>query len=165
MTMGQWEYKVVPTPRRPKKAKGVKGDPDRFAYALAEAINEVAAEGWEFVKTETLPMESKPGVFKARVEVFQTLMFFRRPVAGSEVHEDVIPQMPPGIITPVTTATAGALTAERYVPPIEDNSVSPEPMPEMPPETDADFKEPEVEFDAGNIDPLKKVVEANRSRG
>ena len=160
--MSQWEYKVVPTPKRPKKAKGVKGNSDRFAYALAEAINEVAADGWEFVKTETLPMEARPGMFKARTEVFETLMIFRRSTA---LRSDDVPDMPPGIITPVagSAAAAGALTAERYVPPLEEPPMVEESEVQYTLEPDAEAVEPEVEFDAGNIDPLKKVVEANRS--
>ena len=178
--MGQWEYKVVPTPRKPKRAKGVKGNSDRFAFALTEAINDVASEGWEFVKTETLPMEAKPGLFKARVEVFQSLMVFRRPLGGSEAlgAEDA------GAILPVAAAaTTTALTAERYVAPTPENQSSlsaseaemPEPVAAIENETaqqveaaqaPADkVEEDELAFDVGGIDPLKRVVEANRTGG
>jgi len=53
--MGKYEYKVLPTPRRAKRAKGVKGEPARFAHALTEMMNVEAAEGWEYLKSETLP--------------------------------------------------------------------------------------------------------------
>jgi len=59
--MGKYEYKVLPTPRRAKRAKGVKGEPARFAHALTEMMNVEAAEGWEYLKSETLPMEAKSG--------------------------------------------------------------------------------------------------------
>jgi len=62
--MGKYEYKVLPTPRRAKRAKGVKGEPARFAHALTEMMNVEAAEGWEYLKSETLPMEAKSGMFK-----------------------------------------------------------------------------------------------------
>ena len=185
-TMDKWEYKVVPTPRRPKRAKGVKGNSDRFAFALTEAINDVAAEGWEFVKTETLPMEAKPSLFKARVEVFQSLMVFRRaldePVPD---FQDEVAQDEAGAIIPAVAAAATAtpaLTAERYVAPTDDNQSALAAEPEIgePPaeleeprpvankiELDADemaeILERENAFDVGNVDPLKKVVEANRS--
>lgn len=184
--MGQWEYKVVPTPRRPKRAKGVKGNSDRFAFALTEAINEVAEDGWEFVKTETLPMEAKPGLFKARVEVFQSLMVFRRAM-GEELVQN---QGDAGAILPVAAAAAVGMTAERYVAPTEDNQslISAEQeievdYPPQPTTVDAaqeqveaiadahmasgqdapEASAEEVEFDVGSIDPLKRVVEANRS--
>jgi len=50
--MSQYEYKVIPTPRRAKRAKGVKGEAARFANVLTDAMNVEAAEGWEFVRAQ-----------------------------------------------------------------------------------------------------------------
>ena len=91
--MSQFEYKVIPTPRRPKRAKGVKGEPARFANVLTDAINEIAIDGWEFYKTETLPMDAKPGWFSKRVEMFQSVMVFRRVMVVSPVEEPATPDL------------------------------------------------------------------------
>jgi hypothetical protein len=83
--MGLFEYKVIPTPRRVKKAKGVKTEAGRFALTLTDVINAEAAEGWEYLRSETLPMDSKPGMLKKPVEMFQTVLVFRRAVATDEM--------------------------------------------------------------------------------
>lgn len=85
--MAQYEYKVIPTPSRPRRAKGVKGTPARFAHVLTEAINAEAADGWQFVKTETLPMEAPKGWFGGKEETFQSVIVFKRPIASSDGSE------------------------------------------------------------------------------
>ncbi len=76
-----FEYKVVPAPTRGKKAKGLKTQADRFANALEAAINDLAADGWEYVRTDTLPAEERQGL-TGRTTVFQNMLVFRR-VAGA----------------------------------------------------------------------------------
>lgn len=76
--MATFEYKVIPAPFSGKKAKGVKGADGRFANALSEAINELAASGWEYVRSESLPSIERHGVLRKRREVFQNVLVFRR---------------------------------------------------------------------------------------
>ncbi|MEM9198894.1 MAG: DUF4177 domain-containing protein [Pseudomonadota bacterium] len=76
--MTQFEYKVVAAPRRAKRVRGVKAAQDRFAATIADTINEVAADGWEFYRSETLPVDERQGMLKGRVEVLQSLLVFRR---------------------------------------------------------------------------------------
>lgn len=79
-----FEYKVVPAPTRGKKAKGVKTAADRFAHALSEVMNELSAEGWEYLRTDTLPAEERHGL-TGRTTVFQNMLVFRRSVtAGTQ---------------------------------------------------------------------------------
>jgi hypothetical protein len=78
-----FEYKVVPAPVRGKKAKGLKTPADRFANALGAMINEMAAEGWEYLRADTLPAEERHG-FTGRSTVFQNMLIFRR--AGEAEH-------------------------------------------------------------------------------
>ena len=82
--MSRYEYSVIPTPRKPRRAKGMKTNAARFAHMLTEEINAQAEDGWEYVRSETLPMDERPGMFKKAVETYQTVMVFRRPVAASE---------------------------------------------------------------------------------
>ena len=81
--MTQYEYEVVPAPRKGKKAKGIKGSDGRFAHAMTELLNDMATEGWEYQRTDTLPSEERSG-FTGRTTVYQNLLVFRRPLADVE---------------------------------------------------------------------------------
>lgn len=76
-----YEYKVVPAPTRGLKAKGVKTPEDRFANALQSAMNELAADGWEYLRTDTLPAEQREG-FMSKTTVYQNMLVFRRTKAA-----------------------------------------------------------------------------------
>jgi hypothetical protein len=78
-----YEYAVVPAPKKGLKARGVKTTEDRFAYALQTIMNEYGREGWEYVRTDTLPSEERSG-FTGRTTVFQNMMVFRKPLAAAE---------------------------------------------------------------------------------
>ena len=74
-----YEYKVVPAPHRGVRAKGVKGNEARFALSLGNAMNAQAAEGWEYVRAETLPCEERSGL-TGKTTTFMNMLVFRRPV-------------------------------------------------------------------------------------
>jgi hypothetical protein len=77
--MSHYDYKVVPAPKRAKKVKGVSAPEELFALTLTEAINEVARQGWEYVRAEHLPAEAPRGLFRAPAAGEQTVLVFRRP--------------------------------------------------------------------------------------
>ena len=77
--MTHYDYKVVPAPKRAKRVKGVHGAEDLFALTLTEAINEVARQGWEYVRAEHLPAEAPRGWLRGAVAGEQTVLVFRRP--------------------------------------------------------------------------------------
>jgi hypothetical protein len=77
--MSHYDYKVVPAPKRAKRVKGVHSAEDLFALTLTEAINEVARQGWEYVRAEHLPAEASRGWFRAPAAGEQTVLVFRRP--------------------------------------------------------------------------------------
>lgn len=81
--MQRYEYKVIASPRRGVKAKGAKTNRDRFANALSELMNAEAKEGWEYQRAESLPSEEKPGLLKAAVEIYQSVLVFRREIASA----------------------------------------------------------------------------------
>jgi hypothetical protein len=76
--MTYYDYKVIPAPKRAKRVKGVHGAEDLFALTLTEAINEVARQGWEYVRAEHLPAEASRGWFRAPAAGEQTVLLFRR---------------------------------------------------------------------------------------
>lgn len=76
--MPVYEYKVVPAPSKGRKARGVKGTENRFAFAIETVMNDMAASGWEFQRTETLPSEERSGLTSSTT-TFRNIMVFRRP--------------------------------------------------------------------------------------
>lgn len=108
--MSQFEYKIVPAPKRGLKAKGLKTAEDRYAYALETAMNALAAEGWEYQRADTLPSEERSGL-TGRVTTFQNMLVFRREiVAEIEVVTAIAPApvaAPPVIETLVVAAKPG----------------------------------------------------------
>lgn len=75
--MQEFEYKVVPAPDRGEKAKGAKTAADRFAQALTTLLNQMARDGWDYVRAEMLPSEERSG-FTRRTTVYHNVLVFRR---------------------------------------------------------------------------------------
>jgi hypothetical protein len=80
----RFEYKVVPAPTRGKKAKGAKTAADRFAHALGEVMNALAADGWDYLRTDTLPSQERQGL-TGRTTVFQNMLVFRRAIDADAI--------------------------------------------------------------------------------
>lgn len=72
-----FEYKVVPAPTKGQKSKGVKSAEDRFAFALETVMNDLAAEGWEYLRADTLPSVERAGLTGSTTE-WRNLLVFRR---------------------------------------------------------------------------------------
>ncbi|NNL17230.1 MAG: DUF4177 domain-containing protein [Boseongicola sp.] len=100
--MVRFEYKAVPAPVRGTKAKGVKTTEDRFALAITEALNEHATDGWEFVRVETLPCESRKGLTGTQV-TDQSIMVFRRIKQAAASTEPREAPLPPLTLAPEPT--------------------------------------------------------------
>ncbi|WP_366914124.1 DUF4177 domain-containing protein [Marivita sp.] len=97
-----FEYKVVPAPVKGVKAKGVKTPEARFALGVEQAINALAAEGWEYQRSDMLPSTERVGLTGSETH-WRTLLVFRRAVA-----EVAAPPAPvtPARVEPVLTAAA-----------------------------------------------------------
>jgi len=76
--MPTFEYKIVPAPRKIKKIKGVRGSEDRYARNLSDLMNELAADGWEYQRAESLPVDEKTGMMGKTQEIFHNVLVFRR---------------------------------------------------------------------------------------
>jgi hypothetical protein len=77
--MTHYDYKVIPAPRKVKRMKGVSGADELFAHTLTDAINEVARQGWEYVRAERLPAEAPRGWLRPAQAEEQAVLVFRRP--------------------------------------------------------------------------------------
>lgn len=113
-----YEYAVVPAPKKGLKARGVKSTEDRFAYALQTVMNEYGAEGWEYVRTDTLPSEERSGL-TGRTTVFQNMMVFRKPLAAAAPDAEPKPAAllaPPEPTPPTSPAAPDVAPAPPAVP-------------------------------------------------
>ncbi|KAJ55730.1 hypothetical protein ACMU_13670 [Actibacterium mucosum KCTC 23349] len=82
--MPTFEYKVVPAPVKGTKAKGAKTTQARFAVALGDLMNDLGAAGWEYLRADTLPCETRQGL-TGKTTVFQNMLVFRRVVEAGEL--------------------------------------------------------------------------------
>ena len=73
----RYEFKVVPAPRRGEKARGVKTTEERFALALTGVMNALGAEGWDYVRADTLPVDERAGLTGTKTS-YQNMLVFRR---------------------------------------------------------------------------------------
>jgi hypothetical protein len=74
-----FEYQVIPAPLRGEKKRGVKTTSDRFAQTMADIMNTQARDGWEYLRSDTLPSEERAG-FTGRRTIFVNVLVFRRAV-------------------------------------------------------------------------------------
>ena len=75
--MQRFEFKVIPAPKRGEKARGVKTTEDRFAMALTTLMNQLGAEGWDYVRADALPCDERVGLTGSKT-TFQNMLVFRR---------------------------------------------------------------------------------------
>ena len=82
--MQRFEFKVIPAPKRGEKARGVKTTEDRFAMALTTLMNQLGAEGWDYVRADALPCEERAGLTGTKT-TFQNVLVFRRVIESLSV--------------------------------------------------------------------------------
>lgn len=90
--MQRFEYKVIPAPKRGEKARGVRTTEERFALALMHVMNDLGAEGWDYVRADALPCDERVGLTGSRT-VFLNVLVFRRVLAQSDAAPDARPAL------------------------------------------------------------------------
>lgn len=118
--MVRFEYKAVAAPTRGTKARGVKTTEDRFALSITNALNEHAADGWEFVRVETLPCESRRGLTGTQL-TDQSMLVFRRIKRAAEsldATDAVLPTLT------LASSTSNSARPSRIDPPISRSTDS-----------------------------------------
>lgn len=108
--MPRYEYKVIPAPRRGEKARGVKTTEDRFALALTGLMNSLGAEGWDYVRADTLPVDERTGLTGTKTS-FQNMLVFRR-----ELAEGAVAPAAPRLVAEETAAVAAPRLGPAEVP-------------------------------------------------
>lgn len=89
--MAGFEYKVINAPRKPGKARGVKGFDDKYAHTLSELMNEMATDGWQYSRAESIPVDEKSGMMGKVTEKYLTLLIFQRALPDAEQEPEPIP--------------------------------------------------------------------------
>jgi len=117
-----YDYKVIPAPARAQKLKGLKTTPERFAHLLSETLNQWAAEGWEFLRAETLPCDERKGLTGWRTTT-QSVLVLRRPRRAEDpARQSAFPapslRAEPAAPTPSLRAEREAPVLRAPVPPI-----------------------------------------------
>lgn len=75
--MSVYEFKMIPAPERPARMKGLARGEDQFCATLTNVVNEMAADGWEYVRCEALPCSRSRWAFWARRTERQVFVFRR----------------------------------------------------------------------------------------
>jgi hypothetical protein len=118
-----FEYKTVGAPEKGKRQRGARSQSDRCAVAFDEVLQDEAVDGWEYLRTDLLPVTERAGWFGRKHEVHRAVMVFRRSL-------DPIPN---ALTTPSGTATSApaddAFTLRRApsAKPAPDRKPAPEP--------------------------------------
>ncbi|MFE3837965.1 DUF4177 domain-containing protein [Pseudogemmobacter sonorensis] len=117
--MQRYEYRVIPAPRRGEKAKGVKTTEERFALALTHLMNELGAEGWDYIRADALPVDERAGLTGTRTS-YQNMLVFRRPLEARAAQ----PSLEPTALAPREVAAVSAPVAPAAVAPLAAPSLA-----------------------------------------
>lgn len=80
--MLQYEYHVLPAPRRGEKSRGARTTQERFAQTLTQVMNDLGRQGWEYLRADTLPCEERAGL-TGKTTTWQHVLVFRRVLQAS----------------------------------------------------------------------------------
>ncbi|MEM1385676.1 MAG: DUF4177 domain-containing protein [Pseudomonadota bacterium] len=88
-----YEYKTVGAPERGKRRRGARTRSDRAAVAVEEILNAQALAGWEYVRTDLVPVEERNGFFGRKQIAHRAVMVFRREKADANARASLTPPM------------------------------------------------------------------------
>ena len=151
--MKSYEYKVVPAPTKGTKAKGIKTPEARFSLSIETLLNKVAADGWEYLRAETLPSVERAGIASSTTE-WRNVLIFRRPVSDVEVEPEVVRELLPSpeAVAPVAAVALGGVTRDTETP---ESDVTPIAQPNADDSAEAEIADAEeTSADAKTDDPV-----------
>lgn len=109
--MDRYEYKIVPAPTHGTKKRGAKKPEQKFALTIETVMNDMAAEGWEFQRSETLPHEHRTGL-TGRTVTQRSVLVFRRAVVSDSADETDAVETPELVATKTDEGPAAAPAPE-----------------------------------------------------
>lgn len=75
-----YEYDVVPAPKKAMRVPGLIREDDRVAHELMELFNDMALDGWEYVRADAIPIDNVTGI-AGNLPATHTMLVFRRALA------------------------------------------------------------------------------------
>ena len=109
-----FEYKCVGAPEKAKRKKGARSRSERVARAMEEIIQAEAVDGWEYQRTDLIPVEERSGLFSRAHEVHRAVLVFRRAVgAARATSAQPVQDITPGVPTPEAEDEPIRLAADR----------------------------------------------------
>ncbi|GIT90564.1 hypothetical protein JANAI62_10190 [Jannaschia pagri] len=72
-----YEFQVVPAPRKGERVQGLRTDDARMAYTWTELLNDMALDGWDYVRADTIPNDNSADLTGTAPKTM-TLLVFRR---------------------------------------------------------------------------------------
>ena len=146
--MPAYEYKVVPAPTKGLKAKGIKTPEARFSNAIQSLMNQLAGDGWEYQRAETLPSVERSGLASTTTE-WRNVLIFRRPrEADVEAFTPELLPAPAPVADPSRTEPA---------PPVKPGNGTVAEKTEKVAEPAVDDSEPKGENGAENSEEVKAI--------
>ena len=111
-----FEYKAIGAPERAKRKRGLRSQSDRVAAAFEEVLRAEAVDGWEYLRTDLLPVTERTGWFRRGHEAHRAVMVFRRPLGRvSPVESEATPRRAP-VAPPAATPVAPAAPVRALAP-------------------------------------------------
>lgn len=104
-----FEYKFMPAPRQVRRGVTMVNDASALTRTLDSEINLVAGSGWEFLRTEKMPVKER--WFLLAVTRQRDFMIFRRPLAPAEIPP--MPEAPAATVRPRRVRPRRAAPVER----------------------------------------------------
>ncbi len=123
--MTRYDYFAMPAPVRGPKIRGARGASARYAHHLTALLNDMAAEGWEFWRAETLHSTERSWLF-GRTRVAHELLIFRRQSADALAAQ--MPQQAPA--APPDAPTLGTPAPDTGAPARPEPRLGPAPVPD-----------------------------------
>ncbi|MEX0338726.1 MAG: DUF4177 domain-containing protein [Arenibacterium sp.] len=150
--MPKFEYKVVPAPQKGRKAKGVKTPEARFALSVEDVLNDMGAEGWEYLRAELLPSEERSGLTSS-TKNWRNVLVFRRAIEEevAESPTEYVPRDTTAIATPVLAAATAEATTNENAPRVGPATYVEEPTAPEPNAAPADAEEAERRADLDRL--------------
>jgi len=83
--MPRYEYTIVPAPDKALKIRGLKSH-ERFAATVEQVMNEMGAEGWQYLRADTLQQEERTGL-TGKTRTDRILLVFQREIEEADTTE------------------------------------------------------------------------------
>jgi len=116
-----FEYKTVAAPEKGKRLRGLTTASERVAAAFEKILQAEAMDGWEYLRTDLLPVTERASWFARPRETHRAVMVFRREVVAAveAAEEDAVLLRAPAVnpaVNPAANPAAKPAPAGRAEP-------------------------------------------------